>query len=380
MKKVAIIGGGIFGLYCAVELLKNNFKVDIYEQAKYVGQGATKVNQARLHLGYHYPRSKETALQCIKGFYKFKHRFPNSINSNFKQYYAIASKDSKTTPDEYINFCKDLKLPYKVVNLDDDTINKKLVDLCIEVPEVGFEYKEIINPLIQEIRSLGGRILVNHKAISGDVISKVKTIEYKLGDNNRRGSRKYDIIINAPYANINGLNQAFGIRKVPLAFEMAEMALVSVPQKYNSIGVTIMDGNFSAIMPFGLSGYQTISDVRRTPHERSDDGFPIFKCNKQSHDCNFENIDTCSICPRVPNTNFYKMVSFIQQYIPYAKDLKLIKPMFTVKTILNNVEDTDARPSKIYTYKEAENYFVLLVGKIDNIIDLVEELTAMLKG
>jgi len=63
MKKAAAIGAGIFGLYCAIELLKSDFQVDIYEQAKCVGQGASKANQARLHLGYHYPHSRETEVQ-----------------------------------------------------------------------------------------------------------------------------------------------------------------------------------------------------------------------------------------------------------------------------------------------------------------------------
>ena len=379
MKKAAIIGGGIFGLYCAVELLRNNFKVDIYEQTRYVGQGASRVNQARLHLGYHYPRSKETALQSMRGFYKFQERFPNAINNNFIQYYAIARENSKTAPDDYISFCKDLDLPYKIVKLDKNIINEKFVDLCVEVPEVAFEYNEIINQLVEEIRGLSGRILLNHKVISGDVKSKLKRIEYEFGDNKRRGVNKYDVVVNASYSNINGLNHVFGLPKESFAFEMCELALVSVPQEYNSIGVTIMDGNFCAIMPYGFSGYQTISDVRRTPHERSDRDFPIFQCNKTSHGCNFNNINVCTGCSHVPSTNFPKMVSLAQRYIPYAKHLKLIEPMFMVKTILNYVENTDARPSKIYTYKEAENYFVLFAGKIDTVIDMVEELVKLLK-
>lgn len=380
MKEAAIIGGGIFGVHCAVELLKNNFKVDVYEQARYAGQCASKINQARLHLGYHYPRSKETALQCIKGFHKFQERFPTCVNNNFKQYYVIARKNSKTTPDEYINFCKDLDLPYKIVKLDKDIINEKVIDLCVQVPEVGFEYTEIINPLVAEIKSLGGRILLNHKVISGDVVSKVKTIEYESEDDKQRGARKYDVVVNATYANINGLNQVFGVRKEPFAFEMCEMALVSLPEKYNSIGVTIMDGNFCAIMPFGFSRHQTISDVRRTPHERSDSGLPIFGCHERNDDCSFENIDVCPECPYVPSTNFYKMVNLAQRYLPYAKHLTLVRPMFMVKAILNYVEGTDARPSLVYTYEEAENYFTLFAGKINTVIDLVAELVEMLKA
>jgi hypothetical protein len=379
MKKAAVIGGGIFGLYCALELLKNQFQVDIYEQATQVGQGASKINQARLHLGYHYPRSKETALQCIKGFYRFQERFPQSVNNNFKQYYVIASKGSKTTAEEYLNFCRDLELPHKEVKLGRDIINENRIDLCIEVPEVAFDYKKIVDSLEEEIRSLGGRILLNHKIISGDVISKTKTLEYQNTAEGSRGSVKYDLVINATYMNINGLNQIFGLRQETLAFEMCEMSLVSLPDEYNSIGVTIMDGNFCAIMPFGISGYQTISDVRRTPHERSDCNLPRFKCNIADKSCSPSNIDNCSGCELVPSTNYYKMLGLAKQYLPYAKHLKLVKPMFMVKTILSNVEDTDARPSKIFNYLEAENYYVIFAGKIDTVLDLVGDLINLIK-
>ena len=380
MKKAAVIGAGIFGLYCAIELLKNDFQVDIYEQAKYVGQCASKANQARLHLGYHYPRSRETALQCIRGFHEFQKRFPKSINNRFRQYYAIASKNSKTTPDEYLDFCNNLNLPYEVVKPDEEIINEKLIDLCIEVPEVAFEYSEIINQLVREIRGLGGLILLDHKVISGDIKSRVKTIEYRSRNRNEKGLRKYDVVVNASYANINGLNHAFGIRKEPLVFEMCEMALVSVPQKYNSVGVTIMDGDFCATMPFGFSGYQAIIDVRLTPRERSHCDLPTFKCNKQRDGCSFENIDLCLVCEHAPSSNIHKIIGVVQQYIPYVKHSKFVETMFVVKTILNYVEDTDARPSIVYTYREVENYFVLFSGKVGTVIHVVGELIRMLKG
>ncbi len=54
--------------------------------------------------------------------------------------------------------------------------------------------------------------------------------------------------------------------------------------------------------------------------------------------------------------------------------------MFVVKTILNYVEDTDARPSIVYTYREAENYFALFSGKVDTVIHVVGDLIRMLKG
>ena len=62
---IAIIGSGFFGTSCAIQLAKKH-KVDIFEKKKYILCGASKANQFRFHLGYHYPRSKKTMLEIKK--------------------------------------------------------------------------------------------------------------------------------------------------------------------------------------------------------------------------------------------------------------------------------------------------------------------------
>ena len=72
--KIAIIGGGFYGCYLAFKLkakFKSKIEIDIFEKNKMLLNEAGNNNQWRLHLGFHYPRSKQTIKQCIKGSKKF---------------------------------------------------------------------------------------------------------------------------------------------------------------------------------------------------------------------------------------------------------------------------------------------------------------------
>jgi len=56
-----IIGGGIFGCYAALYLANQGEEVVVFEKEAKLFKKASLVNQARLHSGYHYPRSVATA-------------------------------------------------------------------------------------------------------------------------------------------------------------------------------------------------------------------------------------------------------------------------------------------------------------------------------
>ncbi|MEZ4918378.1 MAG: FAD-dependent oxidoreductase [Saprospiraceae bacterium] len=56
-----VIGGGIFGCYAALYLAGKGMHVGLLEKEDRLFQKASLVNQARLHSGYHYPRSIATA-------------------------------------------------------------------------------------------------------------------------------------------------------------------------------------------------------------------------------------------------------------------------------------------------------------------------------
>ena len=56
--RIAIIGAGFFGTACAIRLSKKH-NVHLFEKKNTILCGASRANQQRFHLGYHYPRSKK---------------------------------------------------------------------------------------------------------------------------------------------------------------------------------------------------------------------------------------------------------------------------------------------------------------------------------
>jgi glycine/D-amino acid oxidase-like deaminating enzyme len=95
MRRIAVIGAGIFGCEISVALAKSGYDVTLFEKKDEILNGSTTNSVRRLHLGFRYPRSVETAVQSRLGFRKFMERYPESVDSNFPNYYAIAKEDSK---------------------------------------------------------------------------------------------------------------------------------------------------------------------------------------------------------------------------------------------------------------------------------------------
>ena len=76
--KIAIIGGGFYGVYLAYKLSKNKkIKVDLFEKNNLILKETAIRNQYRLHTGYHYPRSLETIQQTILGYKNLKKNSKN---------------------------------------------------------------------------------------------------------------------------------------------------------------------------------------------------------------------------------------------------------------------------------------------------------------
>ena len=113
MKKIAVIGAGIFGCSIALELNKNGFEVDLYESENDIMLKASKNNHNRIHYGYHYPRSVETANQSLEGLISFYGIFKDSIINSFPNYYCISNQNSNVSTKQYIDFCEKVGLTLK---------------------------------------------------------------------------------------------------------------------------------------------------------------------------------------------------------------------------------------------------------------------------
>ena len=63
MKKVGIIGAGVFGCSAALELAKD-FDVTVFDRANNILEGASTINHLRHHYGFHYPRLRAGTSSC----------------------------------------------------------------------------------------------------------------------------------------------------------------------------------------------------------------------------------------------------------------------------------------------------------------------------
>ena len=100
-----IIGAGLYGLYSALFCGKKGEKVLVLEWDSAPFMRATYINQARVHMGYHYPRSYSTAIKSAGYFERFNNDFGFCIHSSFDQVYATSANFSWTNAEQFQKFC-----------------------------------------------------------------------------------------------------------------------------------------------------------------------------------------------------------------------------------------------------------------------------------
>ena len=75
-------------------------RVSLIEAGTQLLGRASFANQARVHAGYHYPRSILTALRSSVNFTRFCSTYAEAVESDFVSLYAIA-RDSKVTAAQF---------------------------------------------------------------------------------------------------------------------------------------------------------------------------------------------------------------------------------------------------------------------------------------
>src|ERR1044071_3928403 len=117
MKRVAVVGGGIFGSTAAIYAARSGHDVHLFEKQQNLLQAASGINQYRLHRGYHYPRSAETGRSCREAERSFLSEYADAVISGPPHLYGIAKVDSKVSYANYLAFCTATSLEYRPVEV-----------------------------------------------------------------------------------------------------------------------------------------------------------------------------------------------------------------------------------------------------------------------
>lgn len=92
--RIRVIGGGWYGSHLAIALLRDGHDVELHESAPGLFCGASGANPARLHKGFHYPRSRLTRAACQDHAEAFMAKYGELTRTIPCNVYAVAAHDS----------------------------------------------------------------------------------------------------------------------------------------------------------------------------------------------------------------------------------------------------------------------------------------------
>lgn len=370
-----IIGAGIYGLYAALYLGQRcTDRIIVLEYDSGPFKRATYVNQARVHMGYHYPRSLSTAKKSAHYFNRFMEDYGFSVFTNFKQVYATSRDFSWTDAGEFVKFCEDASI--ECVRIDpEEYFNPNMCDGAFFTREYTYDANILRDYFLEKISEYPNIDIIYQVRLKNVHWGEVYQIE------TNKGNFDADFVLNATYASTNQIAKLFGVQTFKIKYELCEIILCEADKKLKDVGITVMDGPFFSIMPFGKTGLHSLTSVTFTPHTTSYETLPEFDCQKRGRDgyCSKAQLGNCNGCKYEPKTAWPYMSKLAKKYLKEDYKFKYLKSLYSVKPILMASEVDDSRPTVIKTFSEEPLFVSVLSGKINTVYDLDNVLNEVLR-
>jgi len=347
--KVAVVGGGIFGVTAAFKLAEH-YKVDLFEKNDDLLKAASDVHHCRIHLGYHYPRSDVTVSEVSRAQNSFNKEFSDAIINDTENYYCISKRNSLITAEEYIEFCERHGLEFTKSSLD--IIDNEQIDLCVKVKEKLYDYEKLKEICWKKLNKNNVNVLLKKEATQ------------EILEN-------YDFRVLCIYADFNKLLESFPESQQDFQYEVCEKVFVKLPPSFNNKSILILDGPFTSIDPVGTTGLFILGNVVHTVHQTNIGKYPYV-------DSKFLSLLNRGIIKDPPITNYELFIQSAAKFIPEIKKAKHFGSSFCIKAVLPYEQKTDTRPTLVNIVNDRT--FTVFSGKIptcvevaNNVIRLIEK-------
>lgn len=344
---VAVVGGGIFGVTAAVDLARAGYPVDLYERREDLLLAASGINQYRLHRGYHYPRSDETARTCRDSERLFQERYPAAVVAAEEQYYAISARDSRTSADDYLAFCRRLGLEHEEER--PAVLRPDSVDLVIRAREHLFDPDVLRRLAWEDLLGAGVRV---HLGVTAD----------------RDLLAGADLAVIATYAAINDLLDDVPEARRTYQFEVCEKPVVRLPAGYRGKGLVVMDGPFMCFDPLAGSDRFVLGNVVHAIH-RTTVG-PEAEVPPE-----LAPLLDRGVVPEPSVTAIDRFLEAGSEFFEGFEQAEHVGSMYTLRVVLPNVDGTDERPTLVRRIDDRR--VTLFSGKIDTCVAAARDLVAL---
>jgi glycine/D-amino acid oxidase-like deaminating enzyme len=357
--KIAVIGAGIFGLEIATTLNNAGFGVSLFEKEGSVLSRTTSNNQNRLHVGLHYPRDLETAIQSVEGYRKFVKKYPSAVRTNFKNYYGVAKEGTQTNTESFVQFANQAEISIEAVKLNDASyagINTDLLEslwLCNEAVVDIDEYRKLA---LEEAKSSQLDIHLNTTITNAFYDGS----QWALKSNDEKFG-KFDFVVRATYGQDSiSINVSPITKKI---YEYQQTLVFKVASTAKTFGLTVVDGDFVTILPSGFSNDFLIYSPLPSVLNR----YIGEKVPRQWISYDEDMIDE----------SFEVVSKRASEFAPILGELTRLRTLLAIRTLEPFMSKTDKRVSHL-----KENYpafYEVQSGKIDHAIEIANQFKRVLE-
>lgn len=364
--QAAVIGGGFFGCAVALHLRKLGLRrIALVERESQLLTRASYRNQARVHNGYHYPRSLLTAARSRCNCPRFCQDYGFALETDFVTLYAVAAKRSKVTARRFEHFMRDIGARYEAAGAGYASLfDPTQIAAVFVAEEYVFNAIRLREHFSRELTAAGIEMLLGTESLGVVRCGDQDRLEVRLRSSAGNASMETDMVFNCTYAALNHTVRD-GRPLTPLKHELAEIALVEVPADLTGVAVTVMDGSFFSCMPFPAERCHSLSHVRYTPH----DAFLDWEGSADPS----KGLDSRSHRSRVQY-----MIADGARMLPCLRFARWRRSLFEIKTVLVRNETDDGRPILLRREALHPRLFSLLGAKIDNIYDVLRRIDSLI--
>ena len=349
--KVAVIGAGLYGRYTAdlfkryghhVTIIADDDSLEINCNRR---NCASLINQARVHNGYHYPRSIATAKQSSANYRRFSDEYRDAL-IEFDQFYAIPKRGSLTDSKQFEKFCERANLP--LINRDLPFVDYRSIDKTYLTDENAIDTVKMMH--IAKDKYQYDRIVID-EIIGIDKVETIDSFVWRIETSRFRD--EFELIVNCTYAGLNDIEKLANVERSNVKYEICEVAIFRDSENILSkSGLTIMDGQFVSFMPWSQDGLWSLTSVCYTPHSSS----RVLK----------NDLDV-----RKSDAKAEEMKQQLKKYVkPEIVDQLIFEDSkFVVKTISLDAENDDNRLINV-RYLKDDRFVSVLGGKLDAVFEL----------
>jgi predicted dehydrogenase/glycine/D-amino acid oxidase-like deaminating enzyme len=368
--RIAVIGGGVFGLAAAVELAALG-DVTIFERNADVMAEASFANQWRHHGGFHYPRSPDQVREIVDCRPAFEAEYGAAIQRTHPAWFCTSAHGRVIPRERYLAACRANGLDFTIEPPPADAVDAREVSACVRVDEGVYDFLRL-RALMRDRVLADPRIALRlHRTVAGAAIGSdgVKLLRVHApgpagaaaaaagtaagGD----ACERFDYVVNATYANLNRLPHWLGFPLLPLRFHFDELLLVRLPLRQMS--VSIIDGPFTSLVGTGQEGLFILSHAIDSSHSSviTDDGLPP---------------------PWPPSrSNRDNMLRHARQYLPVLAHAEVVESRYAFRAVPARAADFDARPTVVVEH--GFGCWSVLGGKVLTCVANAREIAAAIR-